>query len=674
MAAESYCVEGRMLGFRMKLGKVGADIKGEYITEADMACLSCATNGGTTTLVWKGHPRLGDGFMATATIERKDGLWEYSFRYDGCEVHDRVVESVTFPEFISPRTDETRYLFPAPLGPGRINRPDWPKLKPGEGTLSSRCGFPGFQFIAVFTPGERSFYLDARGTEFRPRIFTFANGERPGTIRFGIEWLRELSGGEGAWMLPARGTFRCFDGGWFEAVEIYRPWARRQRWFAEAAGRRPPERLRDVALWLWLRGLSADILPVVERVKRDAGVPVALDWYWWHAIPYDSGYPNFWPPREGADAFAAAIRGLEGRGVMTQVYTNGHGWDMDDPSWRDGGEADMKKKIDGTWTAIAFNRYDRHRLSYVCGEAPHFQRRFAAVAAHLRASGLSALYMDQIAASGQGVCYNPAHSHAPGGSDGVVEGFRGFAGRLRRALPGMLFSTEEYSEAYMGAYDFFVSCYSCYERCGWGVSPQTEAVPVFQALYHDVMPVAGSYALMDGVPPWDPLWPDKDRWRKEEDWKAKFPDQFALEFARCVVWGLQPTVHQLRIANCDDPRLAADYRFLINTVRFYHANRDLLFDGEMLSPGRLKCDTKAVDFLIRGIYTKEGEYRTVRQDAMPSVLHTVWRSKDGRTAAVLVNWTDEPRAWKLEGAEVSGSGAIPPRSWCRVCRQPATIR
>ena len=663
LAAALHEVEGVRLGFRLKLGKAGTAIKGEMVAADEMRSVSAETSGGRTVVSWRGHPRLGDGFSATATLERKADRWECGFSYSGFAAADRVVESVTFPEFIAPRTDETRYLFPAPLGPGRINRPRWAVLKPGEPTLCSRCGFPGFQFIATFTPGERSFYLDARGAEDRPRTFTFANGDAPGTMRFGIEWPRELSGGESAWRMPAKGTFRKFDGGWFDAVELYRPWARSQRWFRAAQARSAPPRLRNVALWLWLRGLSTDILPVVERVRSDAGVPVALDWYWWHAIPYDSGYPNFWPPREGAERFEAAIRGLERKGVLTQVYTNGHGWDMDDPSWRDGGEADMKKMIDGTWTAIAFNRYDRHRLSYVCGEAPHFQKRYAEVAAHLRSCGLSALYMDQIAASGQGVCYNPAHSHAPGGSDGVVKGFRSFVGRLREANPGMIFSTEEYSEAYMDAYDLFMSCYTCYERCGWGAAPQTEAVPVFQALYHDVMPIAGSYALMDGVPPWDPLWPDKDRWRREEDWKAKFPDQFALEFARGVVWGIQPTIHQLRLSNCDDPRLADDYRFMLDTVRFYHANRDFLFDGEMLRPGLLTCAKKPVDFLIRGIYTKEGEYRTVRQDAMPAVLHTVWRSKVGRTAAVLVNWTDAPQTWRIEGATVTGGGTLPPRSW-----------
>lgn len=49
---------------------------------------------------------------------------------------------------------------------------------------------------------------------------------------------------------------------------------------------------------------------------------MAVDWYWWHSNPYDTDYPDFWPPREGVEPFHAAIAHLKGQGIYAQVYIN----------------------------------------------------------------------------------------------------------------------------------------------------------------------------------------------------------------------------------------------------------------------------------------------------------------------------------------------------------------
>ena len=51
---------------------------------------------------------------------------------------------------------------------------------------------------------------------------------------------------------------------------------------------------------------------------------------------------------------------------------------------------------------------------------------------------------------------------------------------------------------------------------------------------------------------------------------------------------------------------------------------------------------------------------------LPTVFYNVWRSPDGRVAAILVNWTREPQDWKLESPAASGAGTLPPRSWTRI--------
>ena len=87
--------------------------------------------------------------------------------------------------------------------------------------------------------------------------------------------------------------------------------------------------MRDIAMWAWNRGLIKDVVPTIEKLQQDAGVPMALDWYWWHNNPYDTDYPNFWPPREGVEAFRAAVKRLRDQGIFSQVYVNGLTWDLD---------------------------------------------------------------------------------------------------------------------------------------------------------------------------------------------------------------------------------------------------------------------------------------------------------------------------------------------------------
>ena len=83
----------------------------------------------------------------------------------------------------------------------------------------------------------------------------------------------------------------------------------------------------------------------------------------------------------------------------------------------------------------------------------------------------------------------------------------------------------------------------------------------------------------------------------------------------------------------------------------------------MCAPGTLTCPTQRVAFLRRGSYTKPEEVKEAVRDALPTVFHSVWRSKGGRTAAVLVNWSRDEQPFTLATPDVTASGMIPARSW-----------
>ena len=102
--------------------------------------------------------------------------------------------------------------------------------------------------------------------------------------------------------------------------------------------------------------------------------------------------------------------------------------------------------------------------------------------------------------------------------------------------------------------------YGSHERVGgWNLALRMKGdyQPVFTALYHGATALFGNFAIPDGRPAWDELWPDEERFPpdREEPWAALCPDQFPLEFARGLVWGMQPTVCNLRPGMADDPLL-----------------------------------------------------------------------------------------------------------------------
>ena len=171
----------------------------------------------------------------------------------------------------------------------------------------------------------------------------------------------------------------------------------------------------------------------------------------------------------------------------------------------------------------------------------------------------------------------------------------------------------------------------------------------------------GNYAIVDNVPYWDPRWPMKAWWTgHEEHLRRDYPDQFAVEFSRGPVWGLQPSVHNFWIHHATNAAFAAEYRFIRETAKFYHDNREFLFDGEMRHPGRLECARRRVAFAKVSVFD---EKVTSHASVLPTVFHNIWRAPDGHVAAVLVNWSRDPQPWKLESPEISGAGVLSPRSW-----------
>ena len=650
------------VGFSLEMGASAKDVP-VRVDNSQMKSLSVATNDGVVVAEWKGHPVCGDCFTVTATMRlHRAGGFEYTgFEYAGNE-SPLCVRQIAFPEVTVPRSVTTAIFRPETVG--EVYRPEWGGFRAGAEVSVNGPNWLTFGCIAALNGGTPSHFLDQRG-EARLHTTSLAvmQGIEPDTLVLCNRYTPPVTDAlRKAGALPYSGAYVPFVGGWYEAAKMHRAWFERQPWFKKAAAR-DFSKLREIALWMWSRGGVDVSEPPVHWFMKETGLKVALDWYWWHGIPYDTSFPYFWPPRDGVENFRAAVGRMKKAGAFVQTYTNGASWDCDDPRWAEGGMESVVVKSDGDIFAKMYNVFTRHRLARMCGEAPKFQSIIRRLERNLRESGLDGVYMDQITCGAHSPCHNPRHSHAPGG-DSAERGFRAYVQAVRDDNPGFILSSEATSETYFDMFEASIMLYSSWERCGKGSLPAHEPVPAATVIYRGANVIFGSFATPGGAPAWDPLWGERpDRADDVEAVVSKYPDQFAVEFARGIVWGIQPMVHNFTMGDVANPRLAKDLQFMKGSARFYSDNRDFLFDGELLKPARLVCAAKRVEFLSASCYKRVKDSTTYVQEALPCVFHSEWRSKDGRKAAILVNWTREEQQYELDFEGVKRTGTLAPLSW-----------
>ena len=632
------------ISWKLGFGNGAGEIR--YLSADDMPSFEPTANGG----IWSGD----GGLTVTVVYEKRDGITLGKLSFSGAESQ---VEEVRFPCAEMDFDAKPRIL--TPISQGRILKDlagewDGPLRKYSAGRYRS------FRFTAALFGG-RGMYFDCRDGDFYNKSFVWSNEH--GKLAYSHIHTLPLDGSSG-FVLPYWCGMAEFSGDWFEAAMIYRRWALQQCWYVGALKDKNP--LKGISMWLWNRGRIDHVMPPAERLAEDSGVPVALDWYWWHHNPYDTDYPDFWPPREGEEAFRTAVKRMNDRGIFTQVYTNGRTWDIDNPSCsREGGRNEIECERGGGERAKAYNTYNHHRLGFMCGEAEIFPRKLARVVKKLTDSGLPGVYLDMIGHSTGLNCYNPRHKHAPGGGTYNVTGYRRMLEMIRRENPGKVFSTEDCAENWLDLFEsMIVLPATSAERLG----DASDFVPAFSAVYHGANALYGSCALPDGIPAWDELWPAEDRFPAgdEQDWNALCPCQSYIELARDIVWGMQPMICNFQMKHIEDPKFADIYRFILDTARFHHANCELLYSAEMAPPGTLECAAVDVDFMARGIFTKKEDLRFIRRRGLPAILHSVWYAPTGGRALILANYTPERQCYKFEDV----SGEMPPRSYRRVDLEP----
>lgn len=434
------------------------------------------------------------------------------------------------------------------------------------------------------------------------------------------------------------------NGDWLTAASMYREWALGQKWCKESrfhAGK-TPKWVTGTGLWVWNRGASDNVLKEALHLKKKLGLPVSVLWHWWHGCSYDEGFPEYLPPREGADHFREAVARARKKKVNSIVYMNSYQWGTSTDSWTaENASAYCARPLGGESYAYAANVFTGRKIAAMCLGTEFWRQKYSSIAETAICDlGVSGIYMDQACSSIR--CFNPEHGHTLGGGNYWKEGFARQASMIREKVgdrrKNVVLAGEGSGEDWIPSLDLFLTLEASRERyLGTG---SVETIPLYQAVYHDHAITFGSYSSLV-YPPYDDLWPDEYRpANRETPLPEEFNMQFRMEQARSFVFGMQLTLANYH-SFLDDCR-KEEIDFLVGLAKVRMKSLKYLMEGTFERVPKMDIPRSVIDVSKLSIYAgRTGS--TVAQEKMdvPLLYAGMWKAKDGTMGLSLVNIGDE---------------------------------
>ena len=605
-------------------------------------------------LTWSGFDAApAAGLSVTATLRLEGDQPMSSWRIALTGLGDLRVERVHFPRIASIASlgDDERLAVPRWMGAvaanprallsdsaGKPRRMEW--VYPGAMSL---------QAIALYQQNGPGFYAASHDTMAYHKTFAVW-GDSAGSIGFELaQLLEDPQKAKSSWSQPYPAVIGSFHGDWITAAERYREWGTRQYWARESRLRRGlvPHWLVNTGMWVWNRGRSPGVIPPALALKRALGLPVNVYWHWWHHAAYDTGFPDYLPPREGVDSFTTAIRRAHAAGVHAMVYMNQRLWCLGTPSWsvEHAARAAVKER-DGSVREEVYNVFDPQPCATMDVTTSLWRNKYGGMAdTVLRQYDVDGIYMDQAVLSL--VCWDPRHGHPLGGGHYWMDGFRELERGIRRRAgvnSHRILAGEGAGESWLPELDLMLTLQVSQERYtepGSGWMP----IPFFQAVYHPYGLTYGNYSSLS-MPPYDDLWPAK--FAPEHPLALldeRFRHQFYLEQARAFVWGLQPTIANFLPLQLE--QRPAETGYMMRLARLRSRTVKYLQAGTFVRAPQLPVPTVDVDLSRISIYAAQRGGPRMSTGRYPAAISAAWRAADGSIAIAIASIVDEPIATQL---------------------------
>lgn len=608
--------------------------------------------GTPTELVWEdfGLPS-APGLRVTVSVRTQGDTanTEWRIRLDG--ISGLAVDSVRFPRLTGIQSLGDREELAVPVWMGQRTRDPRRLLAgPDGGGKRFEWFYPGqlsFQMVTLYQNGGAGLYAAADDSLAYRKSFAVW-GERGGTAGYELVHLPENPGHNASYSPSYAAIIGTFAGDWLTAVERYREWGTRQRWARESrlTNDKVPQWVQKTGIWVWNRGRSPDVLVPAAALQKQAGLPVSVFWHWWHKGAYDTSFPDYLPPREGAEPFRAAVQQAHREGLHAIVYMNQRLWCLDTPSWKaEHAERAAVRNADGTIRTEVYNIFNPLPCATMDVTTAQWRAKYSGIAQQVvRDYGLDGIYMDQAVLSL--VCYSPDHGHPVGGGHYWMDGFTRLASdvRERASSDPIALGGEGGGETWLPQLDIFLTLQVSMERYGDPASGW-EVLPLFQSVYHAYGITYGSYSSL-AYPPYDDLWPAASKPPDAlQPLDRKYRRQFYLEQARSFVWGMQPTIANFLTWQLTDR--PEEIAYLTRLARLRDQVPEFLLRGTFLRPPSI--DAADVDVTISrvSIYASRNGGATETTKRSPAAITGAWRSPSGVVAMTVASIIDTPQTIHL---------------------------
>jgi hypothetical protein len=479
-------------------------------------------------------------------------------------------------------------------------------LKPGvkhEGLYPS-C-LANMQFVAFYNKKGEGLYIGAHDPKACYKIFNLNALDK--TAEFRLSNMLAIPNKPARKIkVPYEICIGAFQGGYYEAAMIYREFS-----FTTIWGKIPTITKRKIAPWLknidlWLRPDSDNpenfewVMKALDYYKETAH---ALHWYRWHKIPYDTYYPEYFPPK---DFFKKQVAAAQKTGTFVMPYINGRLWDPAAKSWKTkkAKEIAVVNEKNECYTEVYGSKVPLHPM---CPTTKLWQDTVKGLVQRiLKEIKTDGVYIDQIGASWPYVCYNPKHGHLLGGGSYWFEGYRKMLNEIRKVLPkDKIITTEENAECWIDQFDAQLTLNMHAAEGKW--------IPLYPAVYADRVISFGFLYF------------------PEEDFDKVLP--FRVKMQKCLLYGSQ--LGWVYPASIMREKSVLDAELLKNYSLTRSYAHDFVAGGQFLGLVDVGGKNPKTQGEGKCIF---GPMYTIDQKVVEASL---WKAENGKLGLILANISDK---------------------------------
>jgi len=535
---------------------------------------------------------------------------------------------VTFPSLSNigaTRDDPSHDLLIVPDGWGRIYR-DPRTMSVYNATYPGGWNF-AMQFLA-FCHDRSGLYLASHDPRayykrfaFNPDTYTGTTANHLPQSSFQVVNFPENMGTlQPGYETPYDLVVGVFEGDWYDASQIYREWVlKNASWCRQgklSERNDVPDWFRKIVIWCLPEADFAEkdpdeVVSMMIKFKERFDVPVALHWYNWHKIPFDTDYPEYFPVKGG---FKEGVKRLQEAGVRVMPYINGRLFDFNCKSWRlESAEKYCTKESAPRLKPQTLQNYvefygSRQKFAVMCPYTGYWQDKIAQIVKRLVDEyGVDGVYIDQIAAAAANLCFDPNHGHPLGGGNywlsGYEEMLRKTRERAREKRPDVILTSECNAECFMTYLDAFLTWHTF----------QGELVPLFPAVYGGWTITFGTFFSRDDL---------------------ENPSSFAAKLGQMFVFGAQ--LGWFGLYEILDERHRTETEYLRKLAKYRGLGLKFLLHGRLMRP--LEPEVPIPTISLRWFFFG----RTV-DVTLPLIMSSVWKAEDGTLGLILTNISTMPQ-------------------------------